>query len=636
MTTPKTFNVTIKNPKLNDESYQQMYQQSIEHPDAFWGEMADKFLDFVTPYQHVFSGTIKHTTWFQGGKLNACYHCVDRHLLQHANKVAIIYEGDEQHDDKTYTYQMLHDEVCRMSHVLKSLGIKKGDTVCIYLPMIFEAVVAMLAAARIGAVHCVIFAGFSAVALNERIKDSKSKILITTNQAIRGGKTIPLFDKAKKALDSEHHIEHVLLINEDGVNGNIKPQIKSWKTLRATMPTDYPCEEMSAEDPLFILYTSGSTGKPKGIIHTTAGYLLYALTTYYYIFNHEESDVFFACADIGWVTGHTYAVYGPLGNGSTSLFFSGTPTYPTASRLWETIDKHNVTTLYTAPTVLRTLMREGNEYLSSSSRDSLKLLGSVGEPINPDVWLWYFEQVGKSRLPICDTWWQTETGGILLSAIPGTGALKPGFAQRPFFGIKPLISGDNGAAQTGELAFMTPWPGMMRQIFNNKERYESYFKEGHYLSGDLATKDAAGDIQIIGRNDDVLNVSGHRIGSAEVENAICTHALVAEAAVVGCQHPIKGEAIYAFVTLIKDSKPSEHIKNEIKTRVTEEIGGFARPETIQWAQDLPKTRSGKIMRRLLRNIITGKHEHFGDLSTLAAPEILQTLLKDYKNSNQTV
>ena len=613
---------------LDEETYQAMYERSIQNSWDFWDEQAQRFIDFIKPYKTVFEGDIAHPSWFKEATLNVCYQCVDRHLPHRAEQTAIIWEGDELNLSRTITYQMLYDDVCRMANALKSLGIKKGDRVCIYLPMIVEAAVAMLACARIGAIHCVVFAGFSSQALQGRLEDSKSKLLITTNSAVRGGKKIPLYENAQKAFEQVESVEHVLVIDDENIPQHKK--VTAWNDIKQQVSHDCPYEEMAAEDPLFILYTSGSTGKPKGILHTQAGYILYAAITHQYLFNYREGDIFWACADVGWVTGHTYIVYGPLANGATTVMFAGTPTYPNPSRLWQVVDKYQVTTFYTAPTVIRTLMREGTKPVQSTSRKSLKLLGSVGEPINPDVWLWYYNIVGRAQTPVCDTWWQTETGGVLLSPMPGAHSLKPGYAQKPFFGIEPYVKKNDVLTKShvGKLCFKRPWPGMMRDIFNNSERYKTYFNDGMYISGDLAQVDADGDIQVIGRDDDVLNVSGHRIGSAEVENALCEHFDVAEAAVVGVNDDIKGEAIYAFVTLKRDSSPNDNLQSELNSLVAKQIGHFAKPQTIQWVKELPKTRSGKIMRRILRQIANGQTDNFGDLSTLAQPDVIKTLISE--------
>lgn len=609
--------------------YEEMYARSIRDPNGFWLEQANQFIDFYTPPSCSLSGDFMHATWFKDATLNVCYQCVDRHLETKGDQIAILWEGDEPHLTKTLTYQTLHDRVCRMGNVLKKAGIKKGDTVCIYLPMIPEAAIAMLACARIGAIHCVVFAGFSPQALQNRINDAKCKLLITTHESVRGGKVTPLAKQANIALQDTPSIDTVLLI-ERNEEDNPLPQALSWQKEKIAVDAHCEPEVMQAEDPLFILYTSGSTGKPKGILHTQAGYLLYVAMTHRYVFDYQEGDVYWCAADVGWITGHSYIVYGPLANGATTLIFSGTPTYPTPARFWQIIDKHQVSIFYTAPTAIRALMREGTKWLQHTSRASIKRLGSVGEPINPDVWLWYYNLVGKSNAPIVDTWWQTETGGIMISPLPRANQLKPGAAQLPFFGIQPCLIDERGVEQTqkGKLAIKAPWPGMARTVFGDPERYQAYFAHGYYLTGDEAEIDINGFYQIIGREDDVMNVSGHRLGSAEIENALCEHFDVAEAAVVGFPHDIKGEGIYAFVTLKRDSVPSDNVKQELIDMVNKMIGPIAKPDTIQWAIELPKTRSGKIMRRVLKKIAKGERDGFGDLSTLANPDVINQLVND--------
>lgn len=609
--------------------YEEMYARSIRDPNGFWLEQANQFIDFYTPPSCSLSGDFTHATWFEDATLNVCYQCVDRHLATKGDQIAILWEGDEPHLTKTLTYQTLYDRVCRMANVLKKAGIKKGDTVCIYLPMIPEAAIAMLACARIGAIHCVVFAGFSPQALQNRINDAKCKLLITTHTSVRGGKVTQLAKQANIALQDTPSIDNVLLI-ERNEEDNPLPQALSWQKEKIAVDAHCEPEVMQAEDPLFILYTSGSTGKPKGILHTQAGYLLYVAMTHRYVFDYQEGDVYWCAADVGWITGHSYIVYGPLANGATTLIFSGTPTYPTPARFWQIIDKHQVSIFYTAPTAIRALMREGTKWLQHTSRASIKRLGSVGEPINPDVWLWYYNLVGKSNAPIVDTWWQTETGGIMISPLPRANQLKPGAAQLPFFGIQPCLIDERGVEQTqkGKLAIKAPWPGMARTVFGDPERYQTYFAHGYYLTGDEAEVDINGFYQIIGREDDVMNVSGHRLGSAEIENALCEHFDVAEAAVVGFPHDIKGEGIYAFVTLKRDSVPSDNVKQELIDMVNKMIGPIAKPDTIQWAIELPKTRSGKIMRRVLKKIAKGERDGFGDLSTLASPDVIHQLVND--------
>lgn len=618
-----------KHAWITPERYQSLYLQSINEPETFWAQQAVNFLDFKRAPRRTLTGPFHACRWFEDGTLNASYQCIDRHLPKRAQQPAILWEGDEPNQQRTLTYQNLHDEVCRMANVMKKHGIKKGDRVCIYLPMIPEAVVAMLACARIGAVHSVVFAGFSPEALKQRIVDAACKLLITTMQAQRGGKCIALGENAAKAVGETTCLQHVLLIESEGANVYFDSFI-DWQQAKPTVAPDCPPEEMGSEDPLFILYTSGSTGKPKGILHTTAGYLLYAAMTHKYVFDYHDGDVYWCGADVGWITGHSYIVYGPLANGATSVIFAGTPTYPTPARYWQIIDKYQVNIFYTAPTAIRTLMKEGDEWLQTTTRSSLRLLGSVGEPINPDVWLWYYRYVGKEQAPVMDTWWQTETGGIMVSPLPGVTRLKPGFAQQPFFGVLPTLLDDKGheTKGTGRLAIKQPWPGLARTIYGDEARYlKTYFNHGYYVAGDEALQDDQGNYQILGRVDDVLNVSGHRLGTAEVENAIIEHPAVAESAVVGMKHAIKGEAIYAFVTLKQGVASSELLKQEICQQVRKAIGPIATPDIIQWADELPKTRSGKIMRRILRKIANEQFDNLGDLSTLATPQAVENLIQ---------
>lgn len=620
-----------KHAWLDQARYQALYQQSIEQPEAFWAEQAREHINFIKPFSTVRSGEFDSIKWFEDGTLNVSEQCIDRHLPERANQTAIIWEGDEPNESKHISYQELHDEVCRMANLLKTQGINKGDRVCIYLPMIPEAAYAMLACARIGAVHSVVFAGFSPEALRSRIEDAQCRLLITTELSTRGGKTTNLLANATKALENAPSIESVLLIHAPQ-NHTLKQAI-DWQAEKANFAPICPATEMNAEDPLFILYTSGSTGKPKGLVHSQAGYILFAQLTHKYIFDYHDGDIYWCGADVGWVTGHSYIVYGPLANGATTLMFAGTPTYPTPARFWQVIDKHQVNIFYTAPTAIRALIKQGNDWVTQTNRSSLRLLGSVGEPINPEVWLWYHDIVGNKQCPIVDTWWQTETGGIMLSPMPGVTALKPGLAQMPFFGIEPTLVNEqyqednNGSV----LAFKQPWPSMARTIFNDHPRYqETYFKNGYYIAGDEAHRDQDNDYQVIGRIDDVLNVSGHRLGTAEIESAILEHSSVAEAAVVSQKHEIKGEAIYAFVTLKQGETASDELKQQISNTVRRVIGPIATPETIQWAEELPKTRSGKIMRRILRLIANQHFEDFGDLSTLSAPDVVEKLIKSRK------
>ncbi len=620
----------------NEARYRELYERSIADPEGFWAEQARVFLDWTRPWDRVLDGDYHkaRTRWFEGGRLNACYNCVDRHLERRGDQVAILWEGDDPARQEAITYRELHERVCRFANVLKAHGVAKGDRVCIYLPMIPEAAVAMLACARIGAVHSVVFGGFSPESLKERILDSDCRVLITADEGLRGGHTVALKAHADEALESCPQVRSVVVVRHTG--GKI-----AWHEGRdvwyheaaAGVSSECAPEEMDAEDPLFILYTSGSTGKPKGALHTTGGYLLYAAITHYYIFDYHDGDIYWCTADVGWVTGHTYIVYGPLANGATTLMFEGVPTYPTPARFWEVVDKHRVNTFYTAPTAIRALMREGDAPVKTTSRASLRLLGSVGEPINPEAWEWYYHVVGEARCPIVDTWWQTETGGILITPLPGCTPLKPGSATRPFFGIRPALMDAAGneleGPAAGNLVITFPWPGQMRTIYGDHQRFlDTYFRQypGRYFSGDGARRDADGYYWITGRVDDVINVSGHRLGTAEVESALVLHEQVAEAAVVGFPHEIKGQGIYAYVTLVKGAEPSEALRHELIELVRKEIGPIATPDVIQWAPGLPKTRSGKIMRRILRKIAAGEVEDLGDISTLADPAVVDELV----------
>lgn len=622
-----------KNAWIKKGNYQRLYEQSIKYKNQFWAEQALTHLTFIKPFSITQSGPFHQKKWFEDGTLNVSEQCIDRHLPDKANQTAIFWQGDIPEEKQRISYQVLHDEVCKMANVIKKQGIKKGDRVCIYLPMIPEAAYAMLACARIGAIHSVVFAGLSADALSSRINDAECQLLITTTDFNRGGKTIDIESNLKAALINTPSIKHALFIKMP-----TSPSLATFKTMtlidwQTEKKEAFPfchIEEMNAEDPLFILYTSGSTGKPKGLVHTTAGYILYAAMTHKYVFDYHDGDIYWCSADIGWITGHTYVVYGPLANGATTLMFSGTPTYPTPQRYWEIIDEYKVNIFYTAPTAIRALMKEGDQHLKSSSRASLRLLGSVGEPINPSAWLWYHDFVGEKRCPVIDTWWQTETGGIMLSPMPGVTKLKPSYAQSPFFGIEPILINEQGKeTQEGtQLAIKHPWPGLARTIYKDHNRYQNtYFKKGYYIPGDGAQKDEHNFIKITGRTDDVLNVSGHRLGSAEIENALLQHPFVAESAVVGMAHEIKGEAIYAFVTLKSHYTGSESLKLELSDTLKKHIGAIAKPEAIQWADELPKTRSGKIMRRLLKKISNKETHDLGDLSTLAAPKVIEALIQ---------
>ena len=622
--------------QLSQDDYQRLYRQSIEQPDTFWAEQAKRFLDWITPWHTVQHSDIKTgaAQWFAGGQLNVSYNCIDRHLTQRADQPAFIWEGDDPTKSAKITYRQLHQNVSRLANVLKSRGVKKGDRVCIYMPMIPEAAYAMLACTRIGAVHSVVFGGFSPDALRDRILDADCRTVITADEGVRGGKAVALKQNVDKALASCPNVSTVVVVERTGaaVNWNEGRDLNYQQALNAASD-DCPPEPMDAEDPLFILYTSGSTGKPKGVLHTTGGYLLQAAMTFKYVLDYQEGEVFWCTADVGWVTGHSYIVYGPLANGATSLMFEGIPSYPDSSRFWQVIDKHQVNIFYTAPTALRALMREGHGPLQSTSRASLRLLGSVGEPINPEAWDWYFNAVGEQRCPIVDTWWQTETGGIMLSPLVSAQRIKPGCATQPMFGVQPVLLDEHGkafnGAGSGVLAIKASWPGQIRSVYGDPQRMvDTYFKPypGYYFTGDGARRDEDGDYWITGRIDDVINVSGHRIGTAEVESALVLHDQVAEAAVVGYPHDVKGQGIYAFVTPMNGVEPSDALKKHLLELVSQEIGSFAKPELIQWAPALPKTRSGKIMRRILRKIACNELDSLGDTSTLADPSVVDGLI----------
>ncbi len=622
--------------------YQEMYRQSIENPEAFWGEHG-KRIDWIKPYTKVkdvsYDKDDLHIRWYEDGTLNAAANCLDRHLESRGDQVAIIWEGDEPDQDRKITYRELHAEVCKFANALKGLGVGKGDPVTIYMPMIPEAAVAMLACARIGAIHSVVFGGFSPDALAGRIHDASCKYVITADEGVRGGRIVPLKANADKAFESCPTVEKCIVVRRTGNDVGWKDGRDHWyHDLMADASTDCPPEEMNAEDPMFILYTSGSTGKPKGVLHTTGGYMVYASMTHQYVFDYHDGDIYWCTADVGWVTGHSYIVYGPLANGATTLMFEGVPTYPDISRFWQVCDKHNVNIFYTAPTAIRALMRAGEEPVKKTSRKSLKLLGSVGEPINPEAWLWYYNVVGEGRCPIVDTWWQTETGGILISPLPGAMDLKPGSATLPFFGVKPILVDSEGheleGATEGNLCIADSWPGQMRTIYGDHERFvQTYFSTypGRYFSGDGARRDEDGYFWITGRVDDVINVSGHRMGTAEVESALVAHPDVAEAAVVGYPHDIKGQGIYAYITLRVGVEPSDELRKELVAWVRKEIGPIAAPDLIQWAPGLPKTRSGKIMRRILRKIAANDFDNLGDTSTLAEPAVVDDLIENRMN-----
>ncbi|NCF33716.1 MAG: acetate--CoA ligase [Proteobacteria bacterium] len=627
---------------IDQAQYQAMYKRSIEDPDAFWSDQAGAFLDWIRPWSQVSEADMQQgqIAWFSGGALNVSVNCIDRHLPARANQTAIIWEGDEPSDDAHITYQQLHERVCQLANGLRERGVKKGDRVCIYMPMIPEAAYAMLACARIGAIHSVVFGGFSPQSLQDRILDSDCQTVITADEGVRGGRMIPLKENVDEALKNCPNVHSVITVKRTGNEVPWRADRDVWyEELTAHQDMAAEPEVMEAEDPLFILYTSGSTGKPKGVQHSSAGYLLYAAMTHKYVFDYHDGDVYWCTADVGGITGHSYIVYGPLANGASTLMFEGVPTYPDASRCWQVIDKHQVNVFYTAPTALRQLMAQGDEYVTSSSRASLHLLGSVGEPINPEAWDWYHRVVGERRCPIVDTWWQTETGGIMISPLPGATALKPGSASLPFFGVQPALMDAEGnliseQAASGNLVITGSWPGQIRSVYGDHQRvidtYYSTYK-GYYFTGDGARRDEDGYYWITGRVDDVMNVSGHRIGTAEVESALVLHPSVAEAAVVGFPHDIKGEGIYAYVTLMQgDSKDPESLREELIAMVRKEIGPIAKPDSIQWAPGLPKTRSGKIMRRILRKIAADELDNLGDTSTLADPSVVDDLITNRK------
>ena len=624
-------------------TYEEMYRRSVEDPEGFWGEHG-KRIDWFKPYTKVkdvsYAKEDLHIRWFEDGTTNAAHNCLDRHLADRGDQTAIIWEGDDPADSKHITYRELHGEVCKFANVLKAQGVKKGDRVTLYLPMIPEAAVAMLACARIGAVHSIVFGGFSPEALAGRIDGCDSKLVITADEGLRGGRKVPL--KANTDLAIQHAstdgVKTIVVKRTGGSVTMVDGRDVWYEDEMAKAPADCPAEEMGAEDPLFILYTSGSTGQPKGVLHTTGGYLVYAAMTHQYTFDYRDGEVFWCTADVGWVTGHSYIVYGPLANGATTLMFEGVPNYPTVSRFWEVCDKHNVAIFYTAPTAIRALMRDGDEPVKKTSRKSLRILGSVGEPINPEAWLWYYNVVGDGRCPIVDTWWQTETGGHLITPLPGATDLKPGSASLPFFGIQPALVDDQGAildgATSGNLVILDSWPGQMRTVYGDHARFiETYFSmyPGMYFSGDGCMRDEDGYYWITGRVDDVINVSGHRMGTAEVESALVAHAKVAESAVVGYPHDIKGQGIYAYVTLNAGEEPSDELRKELVTWVRTEIGPIASPDLIQWAPGLPKTRSGKIMRRILRKIAENDFSNLGDTSTLAEPQVVDELIENRQN-----
>ena len=636
---PESF---AKQANLNAEQFEAMYQQSVEDPEGFWAEQAEKFLSWERPWDKVLDWdfTTAKIRWFEGGKLNACYNCVDRHLERRSEQTALIWEGDDPADDTTITYGELYEHVCRFANALKARNIGKGDRVCIYMPMVPEAVYAMLACARIGAIHSVVFGGFSPESIKDRILDSDCQTVITADEGIRGGKSIPLKGNVDKALASCPNVHTVFVIRRTAGSIDWTEGRDVWyDDAVAETELDCPVEWMDAEDPLFILYTSGSTGKPKGVLHTTGGYLLHAAITHKYVFDYHDGDIYWCTADVGWVTGHTYIVYGPLANAATTLVFEGVPTYPDASRFWQVCDKHSVNIFYTAPTALRALMRLGEEPVKKTSRASLRLLGTVGEPINPEAWEWYYHTVGEARCPIVDTWWQTETGGHMITPVPGATALKPGSATHPFFGVQPAIVDNEGkvleGAAEGNLVITHPWPGQIRTVYGNHQRLiDTYFSAfpGMYFTGDGARRDADGYYWITGRVDDVLIVSGHNLGTAELESALVLHPAVAEAAIVGYPHDIKGQGIYAYVTLVDGVESSDELRGELVQHVRNEIGPIATPDIIQWAPGLPKTRSGKIMRRILRKIAANEMDSLGDTSTLADPAVVDDLVANRQSA----
>ncbi|HIN17297.1 MAG TPA: acetate--CoA ligase, partial [Gammaproteobacteria bacterium] len=619
-----------------DETYRAMYAESINSPETFWAKQAEKYVTWFKGWERVShadfgSGDIR---WFEGGKLNASYNCLDRHLESKGDDTAIIWEGDEPGDERLISYRELHSQVSRFGNLLKSRGVNKGDRVAIYMPMIPEAAVAMLGCARIGAIHSVVFGGFSPDSLRDRILDSDCRVIVTADEGPRGGRNVPLKANVETALEGCPNVHTTIVVRRTGnsVPGNASRDVWYQEAMEA-MDGECSAEEMDAEDPLFILYTSGSTGKPKGVMHTTGGYQLYVAMTHRLVFDYQDNEVFWCTADVGWITGHSYIVYGPLANGATTLMFEGVPTYPDSSRFWRIVDRHQVNIFYTAPTAIRALMGLGNDWVRQASRSSLRLLGTVGEPINPEAWEWYYRIVGDERCPIVDTWWQTETGGIMITPLPGATTLKPGSATRPFFGIEPALIGNDGqeieGAGAGNLVITRSWPGQMRTVYGDHERFkETYFSAhpGYYTTGDGARRDDQGYYWITGRVDDVINVSGHRMGTAEIESALVLHRDVAEAAVVGYPHDIKGQGIYAYVTLNVGTSPSDALREALVQLVRKEIGAFARPDVIQWAPGLPKTRSGKIMRRILRKIAENELDELGDTSTLAEPGVVDELL----------
>ena len=628
---------TNRKPLIDSETYESMYQHSIKDGDDFWAEQAEAFVDWEKKWDKVSDVDYNQgkIAWFEGASLNVAYNCLDRHLAERGDQVAIIWEGDDPNLSQSITYNELYEKVCKLANGLKSLGVTKGDRVCLYMPMVVEASVAMLACARIGAIHSVVFGGFSPDALRDRILDCECKVVITADEGVRGGKATPLKANVDKAVEDCPCVDAVVVVERTSGSINWGQRDVWYHDLVANQSADCPCEMFDAETPLFILYTSGSTGKPKGVLHTSGGYLLYAAMTHKYTFDYQEGDIYWCTADVGWVTGHSYIVYGPLANGATTLMFEGVPNYPDASRFWQVVDKHQVNIFYTAPTAIRALMGAGDKFVQQTSRSSLKILGTVGEPINPEAWEWYFHTVGEGNCPVVDTWWQTETGGHMITPMPFATALKPGSASKPFFGIEPQVVNEAGDVLEGEaegiLVLARSWPGQMRTLYNNHSRFmEAYFSTypGKYFAGDGVKRDVDGYYWITGRVDDVLNISGHRLGTAEIESALVLHELVSEAAVVGMPHDIKGQGIYAYVSLMAGTAATDNIRQDLVALVRKEIGPIATIDKIQFAPGLPKTRSGKIMRRILRKIAEDNYDDLGDTSTLAEPKVVEDLISN--------
>jgi acetyl-CoA synthetase len=638
-TTYPVTKLTDTKPNIDQQEYNELYQYSIDNPDRFWGDIGKQMLDWFEPFTKVqntnFNGNVL-IKWYEDGVLNACYNCLDRHLENKGDQIAFIFEGDEPNQHQYITFRQAHEQVCKLANALKERGVTKGDRVTIYMPMVVEAAYAMLACARIGAIHSVVFGGFSPDSLRNRVEDCESTVVITANEGVRGGKTIPLKSNTDKALENIESVHTVLVLKR--TNTDVSMHNKRdiwWHDIVDVQSNDCPCEPMNAEDPLFILYTSGSTGKPKGVLHTTGGYLVYSAYTHKLTFDWKEGDVYWCTADVGWITGHSYIVYGPLANGATTLIFEGVPTYPNCSRLWDIVDTHKVSLFYTAPTAIRALIKEGNDHVTKTDRSSLRVLGTVGEPINIEAWQWYYDVVGNKKCPIVDTWWQTETGGHLITPLPYATDLKPGSASKPFLGIQPALLDKEGNELEGEaegsLCIKNSWPGQMRTVYKNHERFvQTYFSDfkGYYFSGDGARRDTEGYFRITGRVDDVINVSGHRFGTAEIESAINEHIAIAESAVVGFPHEIKGQGIYAYVILKNDQKLADNLHREIIILVREKIGAIATIDQIQIVDGLPKTRSGKIMRRILRKIAAGEEKDIGDVSTLADPSVIHSLIEN--------